>query len=144
MEKATELEVFNERKLENQNSTFGTANEFDEVFATAVYETLSWTSSFVAPVLHIYLHDAMTFEFGQRKSRLGIQDAKNLEKGLEKIFGFGAKIVEYRILGTLYSRLGLKEEIEQGFKFSGEVEKARKLFESRPRVKRHSVKERRT
>jgi hypothetical protein len=131
LEETTDLEAFGQERSLDQSLTSTMTKEFDEIFAEAVYETLSWTSCFVAPVLHVYLHDAMASEIGLRKSKLSIQDARDLENGLEKIFGFGAKIVEYRILGTLYTKLRLKEQLEQNFKFSSEVEKARKLYESR-------------
>jgi hypothetical protein len=139
LEETTEFKVHDELRSEDQNLDSPMTKEFDEIFAEAVYETLSWTSCFVAPVLHVYLHDAVNWEFGARKSNVSIQDAKDLEKGLEKIFGFGAKIVEYRILGTLYAKLRLRETIEQNSKFSIEVERAKRLYESKLRAAKHTA-----
>jgi len=129
LKETNELEDFQEVVYEDEDAIPKARDKFDEIFAEAVYEGLSWISCVVAPVLHIYMEGAMTFEIGLRKSKLSIQDAKTLEKSLEKIFGFGARVIEYRILKILYAKLKLKKEFEQNFKFSNEVEKAKELYE---------------
>lgn len=116
-------------------------NEFDEVLAEAVYEGLSWISNLVAPALQAYLQDATTIEVGLRKPKLNTQDAKVLQKSLERIFGFGAKVIEYRILEILYAKLRMGKEIEQNFNFSSEVEKAKQLYKSQLCAGERSINE---
>lgn len=116
------VEAFVEEELKEEE-------KFEKSFAEAVYDGLSWISSLVAPVLRIYLKDAMTLEIGLRHHKLTVKDAKNLEKGLEKAFGFGAKVFEKRILESLYVKLGLDEEIREDFRFSKEIMRAKKLYE---------------
>jgi len=119
-------------------------NKFDEIFAEAVYEGLSVISSLVAPVVLMYLEnsglmkaklspleDAMVLEKGLMKSKLNMQDAIALEKGLGRIFGFGAKVFEKKILDVLYAKIQLNKEIGQSFKFANEVKKASELYKSR-------------
>lgn len=105
--------------------------DFEENLAEAVYEGLTWVGGVVASTLDMYLQDALTVETGLRKTRLSIQDCENLEKGLEKTFGFGAKLVENKILRILHSKLGVSRAIEANFKFSDEVRTARELHNSR-------------
>lgn len=119
-------------------------DNFDEIFAEAVYEGLSVIGTLVAPVVLMYLEndgliksklnplqDAMVIERGLMKSKLSIQDAIALEKGLEKIFGFGAKVFEKKILDILYAKLQLTKEIEQSFEFANEVKEASELYKSK-------------
>lgn len=105
--------------------------DFEENLAEAVYEGLSWVSNVVAPTLDMYLHDALTVETGLRKTRLSIEDCENLEKGLERTFGFGAKVVESKILKILHSKLGVSKAIDANFKFSDEVRTAKELHSSK-------------
>jgi hypothetical protein len=107
------------------------AEDFEENLAEAVYEGLSWVSNVVASTLDMYLQDALTLETGLRKAKLNIQDCENLEKSLEKALGFGAKVVENKILKILHSKLGVDKAIEADFKFSDEVRMARDLHCSR-------------
>ncbi len=122
-------------------------NKFDKIFAEAVYEGLSFIGSLVAPVVLLYLEnsglmkskldplqDAMVSDSGLMKSKLNMQDAIALEEGLERIFGFGAKVFEKKILDILYAKLQLDKEIEQNFVFAAEVKKASELYKSRPNI----------
>jgi hypothetical protein len=113
---------------ETKDATFRETDEFEEILAEAVYEGLSWVSSIVAPALETCVQGATTVEIGLRKTRLNTRDCDALEKGLERVFGFGAKVVESRILKVLHSKLGVSKEIEPRFKFSDEVKAARKLY----------------
>ena len=108
-------------------------SEFNEIFAESVYEGLQWTSGLVANILRSFLQDAITYETGWGKSKRNIEDAETLEKGLERIFGFGAKVFEKKILDILYTKLQLDTHTKNfghDFKFSKEVKKAKKLFKS--------------
>ncbi|UCE96184.1 MAG: hypothetical protein JSV51_00820 [Candidatus Bathyarchaeota archaeon] len=107
--------------------------EFDSIFAEAVSEGMYWLSNIIAQVLGIFLKDATTPQDGWMKSKMSVKDAVALEKGLEKIFGFGAKPFEKRILDLLYAKLHLKEQTPQDFQFSAEVKRARELYISRLR-----------
>jgi len=107
--------------------------EFEETLAEAVYEGLSWVSNIVAPTLDLCIQGSTTVEIGLRRTRLNMDDCEYFEKGLEKVFGFGAKLIEHKILGILQSKLGVTREIEQSFKFSDEVKMTKKLYESKLR-----------
>jgi len=106
-------------------------NTFDEIFAEAVSEGLSWFSSLIAPV--ILISDATTPDSGRMKSKLYIEDAMVLEKSLEMVFGFGAKVLEKKILEVLYAKLQVNNNIGHSFKFAKEVEKASELYKSKLR-----------
>jgi len=114
-----------------QNPSLSGTEDFEENLAEAVYEGLSWVGNIIASTLDMYLHDALTLETGLRKTRLSIQDCENLEKGLEKTFGFGAKLVENKILRILHTKLGVTRAIEANFKFSDEVKTAKELHNSK-------------
>lgn len=103
-------------------------SEFEVAFARSVSEGLELISDAVAPILRIFLSDAMSFDSVRTKSRMGTEDAKPLQEGLEKILGFGAKVFEKKILTNLQSKLGLNYELDRNFEFSKEVERARKLY----------------
>ena len=105
--------------------------EFEEILAEAVYEELSLISRMVAPAIDICVQKATNVEIGLRKTRLDINDCEELEKGLEKVFGFGGKVIECRILKSLNTKIGVSQEIKQNFKFSDEVKTARKLYISK-------------
>jgi hypothetical protein len=105
--------------------------EFEEALADAVYDELSLISSLVAPALDICVKGASTVEIGLRKTRLNMEDCEEFERGLEKVFGFGAKVIECRILKALNTRLGISKELKQNFRFSNEVKTARELYKFR-------------
>jgi len=104
---------------------------FEEHLAEAVYEGLSWVSGVVASLLDMYVQDALTVDSGLRKTKLSIQDCEKLEKGLERAFGFGAKVVESKILKILFSKLGVDKAIKENFNFTDELRVARELHSSR-------------
>jgi hypothetical protein len=123
-------EILAETTSENTvTSTEG--DKFEETLALSVFEGLSWVNNLVAPVLHSVLSDAMAPEIGLRKVKLSMRDAKILEESLEKIFGFGARVVEYKILQILFTKLELDEAIKQDFKFSDEVKNAMRLYKTK-------------
>lgn len=108
--------------------------EFEEALAEAVYDELSLISNIVASALDICIQKATSVEIGLRKTRLNVNECEDLEKGLEKVFGFGAKVIECRILKALNMKIGVSGEIKQNFKFSDEVKTARKLYKSKRRA----------
>jgi len=106
-------------------------SEFERALAQAVCKGLEAISDTVAPVLRIYLDDAMAIEIGLIKSRISVKNAKLLERGLEKVFGFGARVFEKKILENLHANLALEIEIPPNFNFSKSVELAKELYESK-------------
>jgi len=123
--------AYTEPTQKAENLSLKETEDFEENLAEAVYEGLSWVGGVVASTLDMYLQDALTVETGLRKTRFNIKDCENLEKGLEKTFGFGAKLVETKILRILHSKLGVTRAIESNFKFSDEVRTARELHNSK-------------
>jgi len=124
-------QIYTEPPCEVEDTTTEKTERFEELLAEAVYEGLSWVSSLVAPVLDSYIQGSTTVETGFRKSRMNRQDCEAFEKGLERVLRFGAKVIEYRILKILYAKLETSEHIEQNFRFTDEVETAKKLYKSK-------------
>ncbi len=100
--------------------------DFDLILAEAVHESLSKISPSVSSVVIFYLKKDRTI-----KSETKIDDPQSFDEGLKRLFGFGAKVVEKKILETLYLRLELPQEIEDNFSFSNEVKKARKMSKNK-------------
>jgi hypothetical protein len=138
--------------LSERNKLYRTATEpayltldhetdFGEALSQAINEGLACISSTVAPVLRAHLDDAVTWEIGFVKSRSTIKDIGILEKGLEKMFGFGAKVFEKKILDALYVKLSLDPTTRQNLSFLEAVKKAKEIFESKmnkkPKSGRH-------
>ena len=111
--------------------TIGKDEEFEEALAEAVGAGLEYISEAVAPILRIYLSDAMSIDVSMLKSRLNDNDAEALQNGLENMLGFGARIFEKKMLLSLQSKLGLRYQFERNFVFSEEVKKARNFFENK-------------
>jgi hypothetical protein len=107
--------------------------DFENALSQAINEGLASISTIVAPVLRAYLDDAVIYEIGCMKSRSTIKDVKALEKGLEKMFGFGAKVFEKKILEALYTKLSLNLETRENLTFLGAVKKAKEGFDSETR-----------
>ena len=107
--------------------------DFEKALSQAINEGLGSISTIVAPVLRSYLDNAVIYEIGRMKKRSTIKDVRNLEKGLEKMFGFGAKVFEKKILESLYIRLSLKLETPRNLTFSQAVKKAKEAFDSKKR-----------
>jgi len=105
--------------------------DFEKALSQAINEGLASISTIVAPVLRAYLDDAVVCEIGLMRKRSTIKDVRALEKGLEKMFGFGAKVFEKKILEYLYERLSLNLEPKMNIPFSQAVEKAKEVFDSR-------------
>ena len=61
-------------------------------------------------------------------------DPETFDVCLKGLFGWGAEIVEKRILECLYLKLEVRIKIERGFVFADEVKKARKLSGSSRRL----------
>jgi hypothetical protein len=98
--------------------------KFDLILAEAVQEGLKSISPSVSSVVIFYLKRNKSI-----RSNEYIDDPQAFEEGLRKIFGFGAKVIEKKILEILYVKLELPRNIETDFQFSEEVKKAQKLLD---------------
>ena len=105
--------------------------DFEGILSRAISEGLTCINTIVAPVLRAYLDDAVTTEIGRMKSRSTVKDAKALEKGLERIFGFGAKVFEKKILEALFEKLSIDLQAGENKSFSEAVKEAKRIYESR-------------
>jgi hypothetical protein len=105
--------------------------DFEKALSQAINEGLASISTIVAPILRAYLDDAVVYEIGRMRTRSTIKDVRALEKGLEKMFGFGAKVFEKKILESLYTGLSLNLETQQNLSFSQAVKKAKEAFDSK-------------
>lgn len=76
------------------------------------------------------ISDAVLFHL-QRSDAIRVDqhfiDPEAFDDGLKKIFGYGAKVIEKRILEVLYLKLEAPRKIRDDFRFSEEVKKAQKL-----------------
>lgn len=55
-------------------------------------------------------------------------DPEAFDDGLKRIFGFGAKVIERRILEVLYVKLDASVVLNEDFEFIEEVRKAQQLL----------------
>ena len=103
--------------------------EFDTVLTEAVHEGLDSIGPSIADAVLFYL-----------KKKAAIQpnchdlDPEVFDCCLKGLFGWGAEIVEKRILECLYLKLEVRIKIDRGFVFANEVKKARKLLGSPRRL----------
>ena len=104
--------------------------DFEGILSQAISEGLTCINTIVAPVLRAYLDDAVTTEIGHMKSKSTVKDVKSLEKGLERIFGFGAKVFEKKILEALYENLSIDSQAGENKSFSEAVKEAKRIYES--------------
>ena len=109
--------------------------KFDLVLAEAVQEGLSSISPSISSAVFFYLKKNASIQSDQY-----IDDPEAFEEGLRKLFGFGAKVIEKRILEVLYVKLDAPQKIEDSFKFIDEVRKAQLLLDSNDGQWRKSIK----
>lgn len=100
--------------------------KFDAVLAEAVHEGLSSISPSIPPVVFFYLQKNASIRSDQY-----IDDPQAFDEGLEKIFGFGAKVIEKKILEVLYSKIEIPLKIEGDFNFAEEVKNIQRLLNSK-------------
>ena len=70
---------------------------------------------------------------GSIKSISNIENLETFAEGLERIFGFGAMVIEKKILEVLHMRLQLPypKESQNNFEFAKEIGKAIELYEAK-------------
>lgn len=98
---------------------------FITAFSEAVQEGLDGTGPSITDAVLFYM---------QKKAALELDgndfDPETFDGCLKGLLGWGAGIVEKRILERLYQKLEIRTRIKSGFVFAKEVEKARKLLGS--------------
>lgn len=67
---------------------------------------------------------------GSIQSDKSITNLEAFEEGLNNLFGFGARVIERKILEVLYIKLQTPKEIKDDFEFIEEVENALKLVDA--------------
>ena len=97
-------------------------SKFNTVLAQAVREGLDSIGPSIsdAVLFHLQRTEAVCFD------RYFV-DIEAFDDGLKKIFGYGAQVIEKRILEVLYVKLEAPRKIGGCFRFPEEVKKAQKL-----------------
>ena len=95
------------------------------VLTEAVQEGLSSVSPSISELVFCYLQKNASVQSNQHAV-----EPEVFEKCLKSIFGFGAKVIEKRILEALYVKLEVQRKIVDDFKFAEEVKNAQKLSKS--------------
>lgn len=97
-------------------------SRFSVVLAESVVEGLNSISPTIHFVTLFYLD-----KYKSISSNVYIDDPDAIDEGLREIFGFGAKVIEKKILEFLYSKLEVPQIVRDDFVFSEEVKRAKKL-----------------
>lgn len=99
--------------------------KFNVILFQAVYEGLNSIGTSVPSAILPYL---------ERDGSIGpghvINDAKAFDEGLKKIFGFGAKVIEKKILEILYAKLQIPQQIEDSFSFPEKIQNVQNMLQS--------------
>lgn len=104
-------------------------SKFNTILFQAVYEGLNSIGASIPPAILSYLEKDGSIGPGRV-----INDPKAFDEGLKRIFGFGAKVIEKKILEILYEKLRIQEEVQDRFNFSEEIQNVQKIL---PSVKMH-------
>jgi len=103
--------------------------ERESKFSTALTEAVREGLDSIGPSIT----DAVLF-YMKKKAAIQLDrhdlDPDIFDGCLKGLFGWGAEIVEKKILECLYLKLEVRIKIESGFVFADEVKKARKLLDS--------------
>jgi hypothetical protein len=98
---------------------------FNALLVQAVQEGLDSIGPCISEAVLVHLQKVDAIRFHQQS-----MDPEAFDCGLKKIFGYGAKLIERRILEVLYRKLENPRKIGDDFTFSEEVMKAQKLRSS--------------
>lgn len=103
-------------------------DRINAILVEAVHEGLSSICSSAASSVLFFLEKS-----GSIKSTSNIENLKTFEEGLERIFGFGAIVIEKKILEVLCMRLKLPDskKTKNNFEFTKEIGKAIELHEAK-------------
>jgi len=100
-------------------------SKFNMVLVQAVQEGLDSIGPSISDAVLFHLQRTDAIRCGP-----SLVDPEAFDDGLTRIFGYGAKIIEKRILEVLYEKLEAPRKIKGDFRFSEEVKKAQKLVGS--------------
>lgn len=103
--------------------------EFDTVLTEAVHEGLDSIGPSIADAVLFYMKKKAAIQPDSHDLKPEVFDGC-----LKGLFGWGAEIVEKRILECLYLKLEVRIKIDRGFVFADEVKKAQKLLGSPRRL----------
>ena len=98
---------------------------FGAVLAEAVQEGLNSIGPSISDAVLFYVQKKAGAQLDQRDL-----DPEVYDRCFKAIFGWGAEIVEKKILECLYLKLEVKLRIKSGFVFIDEVKRARKFLDS--------------
>jgi len=102
--------------------------QLNSILVEAVNEGLSSICSSAASSVLFFLE-----KNGSIKAKSNIENLKAFSEGLERIFGFGAIVIEKKILEVLCMRLQLSapKENRNNFEFAKEIGKAIELHKAK-------------
>ena len=109
---------------------------FNAVLVQAVQEGLDNIGPCISEAVLVHLQNVDAFHSHEQSI-----DPEALDCGLKKIFGYGAKLIEKRILEVLYRKLENPRKIGDDFTFSEEVKKAQKIRSSTAMIANESSQE---
>jgi len=98
---------------------------FNTVLAEAVQEGLNSIGPSITDAVLFYMKKKAAIQLDRHDL-----DPEIFDGCLRGIFGWGAEIVEKKILECLYLKLEVQIKIESGFVFADEVKRARRLLDS--------------
>ncbi len=97
--------------------------KFNAFLVAAIQEGLDSIGPSISDIVLFHLQRNDSIRFDQPSV-----DPEAFDDSLKKIFGFGAKVIERRILEVLYVKLDVNIQLSEDFEFSDEVRKAHKLL----------------
>ena len=104
-------------------------SKFGTVLTEAVEEGLDSIGPSITDAVLFYMKKKAAIQLDNHNL-----DPEIFDGCLRGLFGWGAEIVEKRILECLYLKFEVRIKIERGFVFADEVKKARKLLNSSGRL----------
>jgi len=104
-------------------------SKFNTILFQAVYEGLNSIGASIPSAILSYLEKDGSIGPGRV-----INDPEAFDEGLKKIFGFGAKVIEKKILESLYEKLRIQQAVQDNFSFPEEIQNVQK---SLPSAKMH-------
>ena len=99
--------------------------KFNTILFQAVYEGLNSIGASIPSAIIPYLEKDGSIGPGRV-----INDPDAFDEGLKKIFGFGAKVIEKKILENLYVKLRIQQEVQDNFSFPEEIKNVQKMLPS--------------
>jgi len=99
---------------------------FEKILFQAAYEGMNVIGNSVPSAIIPYLEKT-----GSIESSGVIANFEAFDKDLKKIFGFGAKIIEKKILEILCSKLQISQKLDNDFNFDDVIKDIKRKFHSK-------------